>query len=44
VDDPQTVNASPHEEGWLIVLEVGDPAAAAELLDASAYEEQIAQK
>jgi glycine cleavage system H protein len=39
---PETVNQSPHAEGWIVVLEIADPAEANELLDAAAYEALIA--
>lgn len=34
---PETVNRAPFAEGWMIRLKPADPAAAAALLDASAY-------
>jgi glycine cleavage system H protein len=41
-DSPQTVNQAPHADGWLVVLELSDPAEANDLLDAAAYEAHIA--
>jgi len=40
---PEKVNESPHADGWILVLEVGDPAAADGLLDAAAYERFLAE-
>jgi glycine cleavage system H protein len=39
---PETINQDPHGEGWLVVLEVVDPSEADHLLDAAAYESEIA--
>jgi glycine cleavage system H protein len=36
-DGPAALNEDPYGTGWLVVLEVDDPAAAAELLDAGGY-------
>jgi glycine cleavage system H protein len=35
---PETINAQPHEGGWLLVLEVSDPAELEDTLDAVRYE------
>ena len=40
---PETVNSSPHEDGWLAVLEMSDPAEADGLLDAAGYEALLAE-
>lgn len=34
---PETVNTAPYAEGWILKLEVADPAGATELMDAEAY-------
>ncbi len=39
---PETVNQAPHADGWLVDLEISDPAEANDLLDAAAYEALIA--
>jgi len=39
---PETINNSPHEEGWILVLEVSDPAQVDDLLDAAGYERHLA--
>jgi glycine cleavage system H protein len=36
-EQPELVNEQPYGEGWLVVIEVADPAAVEALLDASAY-------
>ena len=36
-DRPELVNEQPYGDGWLVVIEVADPAAVDGLLDASAY-------
>lgn len=38
-DAPEKVNSSPYEDGWILKVKIKDPAAIAELLDASAYAE-----
>ncbi|MCD5416500.1 glycine cleavage system protein GcvH [Candidatus Bipolaricaulota bacterium] len=38
---PETINQDPHGAGWLVVLEVDDPAEAETLLDAAGYEQLI---
>ncbi len=39
---PETVNQSPHADGWIVILEISDPAEAEDLLGAAAYEALIA--
>lgn len=41
-DDPALVNRDPHSGGWLIRMEMTDPASASELMDAAAYEKYVA--
>jgi glycine cleavage system H protein len=36
-EDPSAVNKDPHQGGWMIKLEVTDPASAEDLMDAAAY-------
>lgn len=36
-DTPDVINKDPYGEGWLIQMEVDDPAQVNELMDASAY-------
>jgi glycine cleavage system H protein len=35
---PETVNKSPYDDGWMLKLKLANPADAAALLDAAAYE------
>jgi len=36
--NPELVNSSPYDQGWLVVLEVSDASALDELLDADGYQ------
>jgi len=40
---PETINGSPHDDGWILVLEMSDPAQVDGLLDAAAYERHISE-
>ena len=40
---PELVNEQPYGDGWLIVIEVADPALVEQLLDAAAYQAFILQ-
>ena len=40
--DPSLVNTGPYGKGWIFKLRVKDPADAARLMDASAYQSHIA--
>ncbi|MCX6845677.1 MAG: glycine cleavage system protein GcvH [Verrucomicrobia bacterium] len=40
--DPSLVNTDPYGKGWIFKLRVKDPADAARLMDASAYQSHIA--
>jgi glycine cleavage system H protein len=44
VDEPETVNADPYGEGWLIRIRLSDPAEAEQLLDAAGYRELLAEQ
>ncbi|BCJ77179.1 glycine cleavage system H protein [Catellatospora sp. IY07-71] len=39
VDSPDLINTDPYGEGWLVEIEIADPAALDALLDAAAYRE-----
>jgi glycine cleavage system H protein len=39
--EPEIVNSSPYEDGWMIVIEVADESALAGLLDHKAYQELV---
>jgi glycine cleavage system H protein len=43
VSEPETVNADPYGEGWLIRIRVSDPAEVDALLDAAAYKDVVAE-
>lgn len=40
-DSPESVNSSPYEDGWMILVEMSNPADLDSLLDAAAYEAHI---
>jgi glycine cleavage system H protein len=42
-DEPQLVNTDPYGEGWIIKIEIADPAHADNLMDAAAYQSQLGQ-
>ena len=41
-DQPELVNEDPYGDGWLVEIEPSDESEFEELMDAAAYEEQIA--
>jgi len=43
VDEPETVNADPYGEGWLVRIRMSDPAEVEALLDAGAYKQVVAE-
>jgi glycine cleavage system H protein len=43
VDEPETVNADPYGEGWLIRIRLGDPSEADSLLDVESYKQVVAE-
>jgi glycine cleavage system H protein len=42
-DEPELVNQSPYEKGWLVRISPSDPAELDELMDADAYTQFIAE-
>lgn len=44
VDAPETVNASPYDNGWFFKIKLSDEAELAELMDAEAYAEHLANE
>ena len=44
VDEPETVNADPYGEGWLIRIRLSDPSELEQLLDAGAYRAVLAEQ
>jgi len=44
VDEPETVNADPYGDGWLIRVRVSDAGELDDLLDAEAYKQVVAEQ
>lgn len=42
-DSPETVNASPHGDGWMVKIRLADPAQVDALMSAEDYDEFVAQ-
>lgn len=43
-DAPEAINSSPYGDGWMLRIRVADPGQLAGLLDAAAYQAQIAEE
>jgi glycine cleavage system H protein len=43
VDEPETVNADPYGEGWLVRIRLSEPSEADALLDVDAYKQVVAE-
>jgi len=43
VEEPETVNADPYGDGWLVRIRLADPSEADSLLDADAYKQVVAE-
>ena len=43
VDSPETVNADPYGEGWMIKIEISNPDELTELLDDASYSQLIGE-
>jgi glycine cleavage system H protein len=43
VDEPETVNADPYGEGWLVRIRLTDPSEVDVLLDVEAYKQVVAE-
>lgn len=41
IDAPETLNVDPYDKGWLVEIELSDPAETAALLDAAAYTKHL---
>ena len=41
-NSPESVNSDPYGEGWMVKMTVNNPADVEELMDAAAYETQVA--
>jgi glycine cleavage system H protein len=44
VDEPETVNADPYGQGWLVRIRLSNPSEADELLDVDAYQQVVAEQ
>jgi len=44
VEAPETVNADPYRDGWLVRVRLADPSEADSLLDAEAYRQHLAEQ
>ncbi len=44
LDEPELINKDPHGEGWMIVIELSDPAELDQLMDAEAYEKHLEEQ
>jgi glycine cleavage system H protein len=44
VEAPETVNADPHGDGWLVRVRLSDPGEAESLMDAEAYRRHLAEQ
>jgi len=44
VDEPETVNADPYSEGWLVRIRLSNPSEAEDLLDAAAYKQFLSEQ
>jgi glycine cleavage system H protein len=44
VDAPETVNADPYDEGWLVRIRLSDPSEVDALMDADGYRAHIAEQ
>jgi glycine cleavage system H protein len=42
-EHPELVNDAPYGEGWIVVIEMADPSAFTNLLDAAAYQAHVEQ-
>ena len=40
-DSPETINSDPYGAAWMVKVEITDPAEAAELMDAAAYQASV---
>jgi glycine cleavage system H protein len=42
-DDPELLNTSPYEDGWMVKIKLSDPDELDDLMDAQSYEEFLGQ-
>ena len=43
IDEPETVNADPYGEGWLVRIRISDPSEVENLLDVDSYKQVVAE-
>jgi glycine cleavage system H protein len=44
IDEPETINADPYGEGWLVKIRLSEPGEAGDLLDADAYKKLLEEE
>ena len=44
IDEPETINEDPYGEGWLVRIQLADPAEVDGLLDVEAYKAHVAEQ
>ena len=44
IDDPETVNKSPYDDGWLLKIELSTPSELDDLMSAGAYDQLTAEE
>jgi glycine cleavage system H protein len=44
VDEPETVNEDPYDEGWLVRIRMSDPSETDALIDVAAYRAHVAEQ
>jgi glycine cleavage system H protein len=44
VDDIGIINSDPHDTGWMMVIDIADPAELDDLLDMKGYQDFLAQE
>jgi len=42
-DDPQVINKSPYDQGWIAIIKMGDPNEVSAMMDAATYRKFIEQ-
>jgi glycine cleavage system H protein len=44
IEEPETINADPYGEGWLVKIRLSEPSEADDLMDAAAYRQLLEQE
>ncbi len=42
--EPEVINRSPYEEGWMVIMEMSNPSEVEQLMDAAGYNEHVANE